>query len=265
MKKLVCTLIVMLFLWLTNAFADISAPEIIKESWHRYRLLNTEKEKLELAITYKKGRKRHCSLVRYTRFSLKKEDKILLFFQAPAYDRGIGVLTWRKAEGNSDQWLYFPATKRVRRISASKQGQYFGGTGYQSDFTYEDIRQLIGERMSDFDYKFSGEDNDEQYIIIAMPKPETKTSYGQRKIWIRKTDYVILQVDYFDKKDHLIKTQTNSRFVLEKSGLWRPKKVEMENFSKKRKTVLVFVSRDINPKLKNGIFTKRFLDKGQWE
>lgn len=263
MKKLLCALTALLFLWLTNAFAQITALEIIKESWDRYRLLDDEKEEMELIITHKKGRKRHCSLVRYTKFNLTQDDKVLLFFQSPASDRGIGVLTWRKAGGNSEQWLYFPATQRTRRIASSKQGQYFGGTGYQSDFTFEDIRQLIGEKTKDFDYKFSNEVDDGQYIIIAMPKSKTKTVYGYRKFWIRKADYVILRIDYFDKKDcFLIKTQTNSEFEFYENGLWRANKVRMENFLKKRETILTFTNREINSDLKDDFFTKRFLKKG---
>lgn len=255
MRKFLCGITVLLFLWLINAFADMSARKAIEESWNRYRLLDTEKELMQLTTEHKSGRVRQCTLIRYTKYDSEHKDKVVLFFQKPARDRGIGVLTLQNPDGNDDQWLYFPATKRIRRISDQKG--YFQGT----DFRYEDIRQLVGERFSDFKYQVLEQD-DETYSILAQAKKDTKTSYGQRKFWIRKSDYVILQIDYFDKKNRLIKTQTNSDFKIQDSGLWRADKVEMENFKKKRKTTLVFTSREINPELKDYVFTKRFLESG---
>lgn len=254
MTRLLCALMLLLPI---NIFAK-SALETMQESWQRYRLLDTEKEELKLTVIRQKGRERKYSLVRYTQYSQQQEDKIILFFRSPARDRGVGVLTWRKPKGSDAQWLYFPATKRIRRISASQQNQYFQGT----DFTYEDIRQLVGERISDFEYLLIGEDNN-QHIILAKPKKKTKTGYGQRKFWIRTSDYAVSRIDYFDKKQRLIKSQKNFEIKVKNNNLWRANKVEMENFDKKRKTLLEFSSRQINPELKDEVFTTRFLRKGK--
>ena len=60
-------------------------------------------------------------------------------------------MTWDYADHaiDDDQWLYLPAMRKVRRISASDRGDYFPGT----DFTYQDIT-LVGKlERADYDYE----------------------------------------------------------------------------------------------------------------
>ena len=71
--------------------------------------------------------------------------------------RGTGFLTYDYADVSvdDDQWLYLPALRKVRRISASDRGDFFLGT----DFTYEDIKKEQKVEINDYAFQAKGSEN----------------------------------------------------------------------------------------------------------
>jgi hypothetical protein len=62
----------------------------------------------------------------------------------------------------------------------------------ETDLTYEDTRQLIGERVGDFEYRMTGRSGS-GWTIEATAKPGVETAYGKRVIAIhRQNEYVPL-------------------------------------------------------------------------
>ncbi len=125
------------------------ARDMIKKSWDKFRAAKSEIEEAAIAVKYDDGRVEQKAYTRWIQFDPAGEDKVAIVFSAPANDRGLGLLTWRHKQGEDDQWLKLPSMKQVRRVSTSDQAKYFAGT----DITYEDARQLIGERIDDFNYQ----------------------------------------------------------------------------------------------------------------
>jgi len=83
-----------------------------------------------------------------------------------AYKDVLGLLTWRHADKDDDQWLKLPSMEKVRCISTADQDKYFAGT----NLTYEDTRQLMGERINSFTYRTITQDS-QGWQIEALPKP----------------------------------------------------------------------------------------------
>jgi Outer membrane lipoprotein-sorting protein len=104
-----------------------------------FRQVTYEKERMEVNIIYKDGRKEEKVLTRWVHYDPAGEDKVTIVFSKPAREEGLGLFIWRHAKGDDDQWLKLPSMKEVRRISIADQSKYFAG----SDITYEDSRQLI--------------------------------------------------------------------------------------------------------------------------
>ena len=99
-----------------------------------------------------------------------KDSKSITYFLEPSNVRDTALLTWDYdgVEKDDDQWLYLPALKKVRRISASDRGDYFMGT----DFTFEDIKQV--PELEDYNWSLIGSDMlDGHDVWIVEGKPKT--------------------------------------------------------------------------------------------
>ncbi len=233
--------------------AENPAEKLIAKSWELYRQTGNEKEQVAIAMDYYDGRKEEKALTRWTLYDKSSKDKTTTVFSKPAADNGLGMLIWRNQSGD-EQWLKLPSLTNVRKISVSDQGKYFGGT----DITFEDARQLIGERVKDFNYRLS-KDRGEIKTIEALPKPGIETAYGKRMIDIN-SKLSIVKIDFFDKNGQLIKTLTNENITVNKNGLWRADKMIIDNKLLKRKTLMTITDRQLNGKLPANVFTKDFLN-----
>jgi hypothetical protein len=234
--------------------AELSPEQIVAKSWEQFRNAKGEKETVKIVVVYADGRKEEKKLFRWTKFDSGSEDQITLKFFEPPLDRGLGLLTLRHPVKEDEQWLKLPSLKKVRKIAVGEQEKYFAGT----DFTNEDVRQLIGEKTKDFTYRLVNKTGN-VWTIEAVPKSGVETGYGRRVFQI-DDKMVFLKIDYFGKNGEHIKTQTNSNIVFSKGNLWRANHVEVNNFLLKRKTVVDVESRDIDPQISPNIFAKDFLE-----
>lgn len=235
--------------------AESPSPEsIISGSWELFRQANHEKESVKIVISNSDGRREEKRLIRWTKFDPSHEDCITIKFLEPPLDRGLGLLTLRHGARADEQWIKLPSLKKVRKIAPGEQEKYFAGT----DFTNEDIRQLIGERVQDFTYTLSRKEG-ESSVIEATAKAGVETGYGRRLIWVNEKS-VITKVEYYGKKGEPIKTQTHSGITVSDKGLWRTDHVEVDNLLLKRRTVLDVERREINQDLSPSIFSKDTLE-----
>ena len=149
----------------------------------------------------KRGKKR----VRETRGFRKyygDEKRTVIYYLSPKNIKDTAFLTYDYPEANKDddQWLYLPALRKVRRISASDRGDYFLGT----DFTYEDIKLETRVSIEDYNRKTIGEgtiDGYECYIVENIPVSEKvakELGYGSIKSWVDKDIWIIRKAEYTD-------------------------------------------------------------------
>lgn len=236
----------------------MTAGQIVAKSWELYRQVSDEKEIFEIEVTQSNGRREEKTFTRWTKYDAgKSEDKITVKFSKPAMDEGLGLLTWRHPDRSDDQWLKLPSLDRVRRISVSDQDKYFAGT----DLTYEDTRQLVGERLKDFDYRLLKKEG-EQWIIEALPKAGTETGYSKR-IFRIDGRFAFIKIEYYAKDGKHLKTQTNSQLVYEKNGLWRTGLILLNNHLLNRKTSIKTVDRKLNNGFSSDYFSQKFLESRQ--
>ena len=114
---------------------EMSGPEIMAES-SRLHESQVEMENLSMILTDRKGEVTSRVLRQYSR---KNDDgfyKYLLVFDDPNGIKGVALLTWEKAGGDDDQWVFLPAMgTRLKRIASGGRMNYFMGT----DFAFEDL------------------------------------------------------------------------------------------------------------------------------
>lgn len=162
-------------------------------------------------------------------------DKNLIVFDEPRDVKGTAFLTFTKAVGNDDQWLYLPALKRVKRISSSNKSGPFVG----SEFAYED---LSSQEVEKYTYRFlRDEEVDGMMTHVIEQVPVDKNSgYTRQVAWIDQAEYRTLRTDYYDRKGELLKTFTAHDYEAYGADFWRAQRFVMANHQTGKSTELLW-------------------------
>jgi len=183
-------------------------------------------------------------------------DKSLTIFDEPADVKGTASLTYSHAVKADEQWLFLPALKRVKRISSkNKTGAFMG-----SEFAFEDIGS---QEVEKYTYKHLGE---EELNGIPVHKIESYPAYkysGYTRLinYIDKERLVGLKVEYYDRKDKLLKTLDLSEYEHHDGKHWRPARMEMVNQQTGKSTILEFSNFDFGTGLTDKDFRSNSLKK----
>ncbi len=186
-------------------------------------------------------------------------DKSLAVFENPRDVKGTAFLTFSHKTGDDDQWLYLPALKRVKRISSrNKSGSFMG-----SEFAYEDIASQEVEKYS---YKWIRDevyDGKECYVIERYPVDKKNSGYNRQVVWIDKAEYRELKIDFYDRKNVLLKTLALEGFKRYKDKFWYPDVMKMINHQTGKKTILEFKGYRFGAGLNDNDFTKNSLKRSR--
>ncbi len=182
-------------------------------------------------------------------------DKSMSIFDAPADVKGTAFLTYSHAIKPDEQWLYLPALKRVKRInSKNKSGPFMG-----SEFAYED---LASQEVEKYTYKYLRDetiktaefpDGVDCFVIERYPAYEY-SGYTRQLAWVNKDRYVAEKIEFYDRKNSLLKTLTNSGYKQYLGQYWRPAEMLMENHQTGKSTLLSWE----NYKFKTGLTDRDF-------
>ncbi len=161
-------------------------------------------------------------------------DHSVLVFDRPRDLKGTAILTHTHRVGNDDQWLYLPALDRVKRISASdKSGPFMG-----SEFAYED---LASQEVEKYRYRYLGEDTlTEKCHMVERVPVNPRSGYSRQVAWYDQEHYRLLRVDYYDRKNELLKTMELSGYHVYLDQYWRPDEMFMTNHQTGKQTLLEF-------------------------
>ena len=236
-----------------------SAAEIMRQERDRHRL-NDEEEMRVLRLVSKTGAVKERKVVLYTLAGPDDLRKSLVRFLAPRDVENTGLLTWEARDGDDDQWLYLPATRKAKRIAASAKKNSFMGT----DFAYEDLRS---ENPDVHRYTLVGSetvDGRDCLVIEAVPATEKEAAnsgYSRRKLWLQKDTLVTLKREYYDKQGRLSKVELRRKPVQVAGDAWRVDEIEMQDVQNGTKTILLVERRRVNVGLKDSFFTEAELTR----
>lgn len=162
-------------------------------------------------------------------------DKSLTIFDEPADVKGTAFLSYTHALKPDDQWLYLPALKRVKRISsANKSGPFVG-----SEFAYED---LTSQEVARYRYKYLKDDNVEgrkAFVVERIPAYE-HSGYTRQLAWVDAERYIPLKLEFYDRKESLLKTLTFHGYQQYLGQYWRADEMRMVNHQTGKSTVLLW-------------------------
>ena len=185
-------------------------------------------------------------------------DKSLLVFDNPRDVKGTAFLSHTHSLTPDDQWLYLPALKRVKRISsANKSGPFVG-----SEFAYED---LASQEVEKYKYKWLRDESingSDCFVIERYPQYE-HSGYTREIVWVDKNIYHPLKVEFFDRKDSLLKTLTFIDYKQYLDQYWRPARMEMVNHQTGKSTTLTWENYQFKTGLTDRDFDKNTLKRAR--
>ena len=183
-------------------------------------------------------------------------DKSLSLFREPRDVAGTAMLTFAHGLEPDDQWLYLPAIKRVKRISTrNKSGPFMG-----SEIAYEDIGSPEVEKFS---YRYLGDEPCGEYECHKLERyPLYEGSGYTRHIsWVDKAEYRLIRIDFYDRKDALLKTLEFVDYNEYPGGYWRADRFEVKNHQTGKSTTLIWSNYDFETKLDERDFSHSALKR----
>ncbi len=220
---------------------------------------------LKMELVDRRGKSRVRETMGYRRY-FGDEKRTVLFYQSPANVKGTGFLTYDypRAETDDDQWLYLPALRKVRRISASDRGDYFLGT----DFTYEDIKKETKIAIEDYTFSTLGTeevDGHLTYLLEGTPiNSETAEELGySRVLWrIDPEIWMSRKIEMWDVNGNSLKTLRNED-IENIQGIWTTLKLTAVNHKTGHLTIFTFSEVDYQAPVDDSMFEQRALRRGR--
>ncbi len=183
-------------------------------------------------------------------------DKSLTIFDHPADIKGTAFLSYTHSRKPDDQWLYLPALKRVKRISSgNKSGPFMG-----SEFAYED---LTSQEVDKYSYKYLRDDklNGRATFVIERYPSYKNSGYTRQIVWVDKEHYYPVKIEFYDRKNALLKTLSFSNYRQYLKKYWRALSMSMINHQTGKSTTLNWADYRFATGLKNRDFDKNSLKR----
>ncbi len=211
---------------------------------------------MEMTLINKKGQKSVRKIRTKNLEVVGDGDKSMSIFDEPRDIKGTAMLTFSHSIKSDEQWLYLPALKRVKRISSrNKSGPFMG-----SEFAYEDLGSQEIEKYQHFYL------NDEKLGDIATFKskriPTYKhTGYTKQITWTDAKRYIPLKIEFYDRKDALLKTLVFKDYQQYQGKFWRASTMEMSNHQNGKRTILKWENYRFKTGLKSSDFRSNKLKR----
>jgi len=186
-------------------------------------------------------------------------DKTMTIFDNPRDVKGTAFLNFTHKTGDDDQWLYLPALKRVKRIASSnKSGSFMG-----SEFAYEDI---ASQEVEKYTYKWLRDevyDGKDCFVVESYPADQKNSGYTRLVSWIDKAEYRTWKVEFYDRKQSLLKTLIFKDYKQYLDKYWRAHVMDMVNHQNGKSTRIEFSDYRFQTGLTDADFTQNSLKRAR--
>lgn len=185
-------------------------------------------------------------------------DKALSYFDEPADVKGTTMLTFSHRKDDDDQWLYLPALKRVKRIASNnKSGSFMG-----SEYAFEDIGS---QEVDKYTWKYLRDDALKGMPVFVVERYPVSPNSGYKRqiVWIDQAEYRALQIEFYDRKDTLLKTLNFDDYQRYLEKYWRANQMQMVNHQTGKSTVLKWANYKFRTGLAESDFSQEALARAR--
>ena len=150
----------------------------------------------------------------------------------PKYTRSLEFKSWSETDGNSmtlitapakekgqsfmklgnNMWSWNPTIQRLIKMPPSMMSQGWMG----SDFSNDDILKE-SSLVKDFTHQLIGNETisgEQCYKIELIPLESANVVWGKILIWVSKTDFFEMKIEFYDEENELVKTHTSSNIAV---------------------------------------------------
>src|ERR1035441_5789167 len=192
----------------------------------------------------------------YRRIGSLGDSKTLVVFSDPEEIRGVALLSINRQGVQDRQFIYTPATQRVRSIVARERSARLIST----DFSYEDLAEHV---LDDFTYRLLGEeesmDGHKTYKVEATPVDPERSQYKFLYYWVAQDVPVILHAEMYDANGREVRA-LHAGQLKRVSGIWGARRTEMSSVQDATRTVLTIEEVKFNTGLDDKLFTPEGLE-----
>jgi len=240
---------------------QMTGLQVMEENYQQFNF-KTEASQITMELINSSDKVRSRTVERYSAKDDKGNLSTLIRFLQPADVKGSGFLSIEHNKTNESRYLYLPALKKSRRISAGEDSDSFMG----SDFTYEDLDEID---LEEYSFELLGDETvngikcHKIEVVPINEKRKKTTGYSKRIYFVSHENFIVNKVEYFDKHGILFKklTGTDIKLVSGTTNFYRAYVLTMENLKTKHKTKLTYKDFKINSEVDKNIFTLRFLER----
>ena len=234
---------------------DASGDDIAREAERVNEGFVGERSRFTLLLFNAHGDRTERRLSLQLREDPTEGNQSLIEVEWPENVRGTLLLTHAHEEGEDDQWLYLPAARRMRRISAGHRTGSFMG----SEFTFEDLTPPVATKYTHSRLDDTTIDGRLCYQLERTPRSK-QSGYTRQLVWLDKEYLVPLRVEYFDRKNDLLKVAFYEDYRLT-GAFRRAHRVRIENRQTRKASELVAVSRELGVTLDRSRFRSQILGR----
>ncbi len=221
--------------------AALDADTIARKVYEREEGTST-RQKMTMRLINRSGTVR----TRDTRVLRVLDDEMrrtVIYFESPTNVKGTAFLNYDYLDSarTDDRWLYLPAMRRVRRISAADRGDYFLGT----DLTYQDIQDSTKFPLEDYAFEKAGvETVDDIECVLLRITPHTdqiseELGYSRILARINPANWMPMKAEYWDTNDNRLKTiSLEDQAVIQ--GIWTAQRIIAVNHKTGHRTELIY-------------------------
>lgn len=246
-----CIVLVMVTLFLLvdlNAQPRKTADEILREITET---MNPEQSqgRMKMTIVTSTGQERTFE---YQTFSKHKGEKSLMKYLKPRRVKGQAILMLN--DGN-DIWVYFPRTRRIRKLATHAKKQKLEGSG----FSYEDMggSDTFIEEYDTVRHNDEKKEGRQCYKLELTRKPESSASYSRVVLWVDKEYSLPLVLDYYHDDDpELWEKQLVCGDIQLIDGMHTPMKCVMYNKLDNTQTSMEILEVTYDVDLSDDLFTE---------
>jgi hypothetical protein len=193
----------------------------------------------------------------YRRIGPPGNSKTLVVFTSPEEIRGVALLSINQRSVTDRQYMYVPATQRVRSVVPQERSARFIGT----DFTFEDIAERV---LDDFTYRLLGDtetiEGHKTYKVEATPIDAARSQYKFLYYWVAQDAPVILHAEMYDAKGRELR-MLHASGLKRVSGIWGARHLEMSSIQDGTKTELSIEGVKFNTNMDEKLFTPQGLER----
>jgi hypothetical protein len=187
----------------------------------------------------------------YRRIGSPGDSRTLVVFTSPQEIKGVALLSVNQPGAADRQYVYTPATQRVRPVAPQERSTKFIGT----DFTFEDIGERV---LDDFTYRLISDtetiDGHKAYKVVATPVDSSKSQYKYIYYWVGQDVPVILYAEFYDAQGKKV-SALHATGLKRENGIWGARHTEMRSIVDGTRTVLTINEVKFNTKPDEKLFT----------